>query len=122
MTALGLSGTLPVELFSSPRLYSLNLAGNALGGPLPALGNGSANGTAPAAAAALRWLDLSGNSLSGDLPADWASLSFTRLSLAWNNLTGARASGRSRGLRMLRLAGVDEETCAFPFSSAAFLL
>ncbi len=93
LSSMGLTGTVPDALFASPRLATLRLAGNQLGG---ALGGGWAAANA-GAGRALRSLDLSRNKLGGTLPGAWANFSLSYLGLANNTLTGARAADQDAG-------------------------
>jgi len=93
-----LSGNIPSEILSLPKLALLDLSGNSLEGPLPDFSKGSEN---------LFFLDFQANNISGELPKDigtFPKLSFVMLSL--NELSGGIPSSISKlPLKALLLTG-----------------
>nr|POE52849.1 leucine-rich repeat receptor-like tyrosine-protein kinase pxc3 [Quercus suber] len=98
-----LSGSIPSDLLSPPKLHTIDLSYNLLTGPIPSnistklirlkLGSNSLNETIHTSTCGtlqnLMYLELENNSLTGSVPPDLGSCSnLALLSLAVNSLTG----------------------------------
>ena len=95
-----LSGELPVELWSLPKLSYLFIQNNGFNGALPTkipeniqwldLGSNKFSGSLPTSATGLQVFRAENNLLSGELPADMSKFAnLTRLVLRGNQLTGS---------------------------------